>query len=121
MPSLLRRIDRLLARREDERSCDAVFLSHRRGPTGEYEALTSGGVYQVVKEATARARITKRVHPHSLRHGWMTEMLRRGMNPIQLSIIAGTSPEVIAACYTHLTKEDAYDAMVRALTPRGQR
>jgi uncharacterized protein (DUF433 family) len=38
------------------------------------------------------------------------------MNPIQLSIIDGASPEVIAAHYTHLNKDDAYDAMIRALT-----
>ena len=48
----------------------------------------------------------------------MTEMLRCDMNPIQLSFIAGASPEVIAQHYAHLTKDDAYDAMIRALTPR---
>jgi len=43
------------------------------------------------------------------------------MNPIQLSIIAGASQEVIAAHYTHLTKDDAYQAMIAALSqrPRG--
>jgi uncharacterized protein (DUF433 family) len=46
----------------------------------------------------------------------MTEMLRQGMNPIQLSFIAGASTDVIAQHYAHLTKDDAYDAMVRALT-----
>jgi hypothetical protein len=46
----------------------------------------------------------------------MTEMLRNGMSPIQLSLIAGASPEVIANCYTHLTKDDAYSAMLRVLT-----
>jgi hypothetical protein len=45
----------------------------------------------------------------------MTEMLRNGMNPIQLSLIAGASPAVIASSYTHLTKDDAYEAMLRAL------
>jgi site-specific recombinase XerD len=78
-------------------------------------------VYQVVKDAVAKTTLTKRVYPHLLRHSWMTEMLRRGMNPVQLSIIAGASPEVIAACYTHLTREDAYDAMIRALMPRSSR
>jgi uncharacterized protein (DUF433 family) len=43
-------------------------------------------------------------------------MLRNGMNPIQLSIIAGASPDVIAACYTHLTNDDVYEAMLRVLT-----
>ena len=42
-------------------------------------------------------------------------MLRNGMNPIQLSIIAGASPDVIAACYTHLTKDDAYEVMLSVL------
>jgi site-specific recombinase XerD len=121
LPSLLRRFDRLIASREDERSSDAVFLTRRRGPLGDYEPLTSGGVYQVVKEAVTRAKITKRVYPHLLRHSWMTEMLRRGMNPVQLSIIAGASPEVIAACYTHLNKSDAFEAMTRALMPRSPR
>ena len=114
-PSILRRLDRLIESRPDERESDAIFLGHRRRD-GAYTALTEGGVYQVVKDAMRRARITKRVYPHLLRHSWMTEMLRQGMNPIQLSIIAGASPEVIAEHYTHLTKDDAYDAMIRALT-----
>lgn len=37
------------------------------------------------------------------------------MNPIQLSFIAGASPDVIAQHYAHLTKDDAYEAMLRAL------
>ena len=72
----------------------------------------------MIKEAVSRARITKRVYPHVLRHSWMTEMLRRDMNLVQLSFIAGASPEVIAQHYSHLTKDDAYEAMIRALTPR---
>ena len=40
--------------------------------------------------------------------------------PVQLSIIAGASTEVIAKHYAHLTKDDAYDAMITALTG-GQR
>jgi uncharacterized protein (DUF433 family) len=50
----------------------------------------------------------------------MTEMVRSGMSPIQLSLIAGASPEVITECYTHLTKDDAYEAMMRALAARGR-
>jgi len=38
------------------------------------------------------------------------------MNPIQLSIIAGTSIQVISDHYTHLNKDDAYDSMIRVLT-----
>lgn len=69
-------------------------------------------------DSVARAGITKHVHPHLLRHSWMTEMLRQSMNPLQLSLIAGTSVPVIMEHYTHLTREDAYSAMIGALTPR---
>jgi integrase/recombinase XerD len=114
-PQTLRRLERHVAGRSDDRSGDRVFLSLRRGPRGQYDPLTSSGVYQVVQDAVARARVGKRVHPHLMRHSWMTEMLRAGMSPIQLSLIAGASVPVIATHYTHLTKSDAYEAMIRVL------
>ena len=117
-PNLVRRLDRLIAERPEERSSDAIFLAQRRGRLGVYDALTVGGVYQVVKEAVARAGIAKRVYPHLLRHSWMTEMIRCGMNLVQLSFIAGASPDVIAQHYAHLTRDDAYESMIRALSPR---
>lgn len=73
---------------------------------------------QVIEGAGERAQLGKRVHPHPLQHSWMTEMLRRGMNPIQLSVIAGASQQVIAAHYQHVTQDDAYEAMIAALVSR---
>jgi len=116
-PLTLRRLERHINARPFDRSDDRIFLALRRGPMGQYDGLTGNGVYQVVTDAVARARITKHVHPHLLRHSWITQMLRRGMNPVQLSIIAGTSLPVIMEHYTHLTREDAYSAMLGALTP----
>jgi integrase len=115
-PQLLRRLERHIDSRPLDRSDDRIFLTLRRGPMGQYDGLTGDGVYQVVKDAVSRAGITKHVHPHVLRHSWMTEMLRQGMNPLQLSIIAGASLPVIMEHYTHLTKDDAYEAMIRAIT-----
>jgi integrase/recombinase XerD len=117
-PHLLRRLERFVDGLPTERSSDRIFVSLRRGPAGEYEPLNPNGVFQVVKDAARRAGLKKRVFPHLLRHSWMTDMLRSGMNPIQLSIIAGASQEVIAQHYTHLTKDDAYEAMIRVLTTR---
>lgn len=114
-PQVLRRLERHIEGRTTDRSEDRLWLSLRRGPMGSYEPLTSSGVYQVVRDAAERAAITKAVHPHLLRHSWITEMLRQGMNPVQLSIIAGASLQVIMEHYTHLTKDDAYDAMLRAI------
>jgi integrase/recombinase XerD len=115
-PQLLRRLERHIDARPIDRSSDRMFLGLRRGPLGRFDPLTRSGVYQVVKDAVYRARITRRVYPHLLRHSWMTEMLRQGMNPVQLSIIAGASLQVIQQHYTHLTKDDAYDAMMRVLS-----
>jgi site-specific recombinase XerD len=120
-PQLLRRLERHIDGRPIDRSTDRLFLSSRRGQLGRFEPLTRSGVYQVIRDAVARARITKRVHPHLLRHSWMTEMLRQGMNPVQLSIIAGASLQVIQQHYTHLTKDDAYDAMMRILSAGDRR
>jgi integrase/recombinase XerD len=117
-PSLLRRLERHIAGQTGDCNSDRILLSLRRGRNGDYEPLTRWGVYLVVKDACRRARLKKRVFPHLLRHSWMTEMLRRGMNPAQLSVIAGASMEVIMDCYAHLNKEDAYEAMMRALAAR---
>jgi hypothetical protein len=46
----------------------------------------------------------------------MTEMLRRGVSPIQLSLIAGASQDVIGQHYAHLTEEDAFQSVNRALS-----
>ena len=117
-PTLLRRLERLIDGRPEERDSDRIFLAIRRGSRGLVEPLTDGGIYQIVTHAVRQAGIRKRVHPHLLRHSWMTEMLRNGMNPIQLSFIAGASTEVIAQHYAHLTRDDAYDAMLAALSAR---
>jgi integrase len=117
-PQLLRRLERHIDGRPPERSADRIFLSLRRGPIGDYAPMTSHGVHQVVKDAAARARLSKPVYPHLLRHSWMTEMIRNGMSPVQLSVIGGASMQVIADHYTHLTKDDAYEAMIRVLAAR---
>jgi site-specific recombinase XerD len=108
-PSRLRCLDRFVEARSEERSSDGIFLGYRRHGD-RYDALTMIGVYQMVKDAFRRARITKPVYPHLPLHSWMT----------QLSFIAGASTDVIAQHYAHLTKNDVYDAMIRALTTGGR-
>jgi len=117
-PRLLLRVRRHIDGRPKDCSTDRLFLGLRRGPSGEYEPIMEAGVAQLVHAAAQRSGLTKRIHPHLFRHSWMTEMLRRGMNPIQLSVIAGACQEVIAEHYQHLTQDDAYEAMIAALVVR---
>lgn len=120
-PSLVRRMERHIRGIGDDDPKVRIFWALRRDRHGLREPLTESGVSQLIGVAAERARIGRNVHPHLLRHSWMTEMLRSGMNPIQLSVIAGASPEVIAACYEHLTEDDAQNALIRALTVSDQR
>jgi integrase len=116
-PVLLRRLERYIAigRPKAARSSD-LFVSLRRGRSGDYERLTRSGVLQLVRSAAERSGITKRVHTHLLRHSFITNALRAGMNPLILANIAGhSSLRMIDQVYSHLNTTDSYEAMIRML------
>jgi integrase/recombinase XerD len=117
-PALVRGLERYVAhlRPSDTRS-NRLFLGLRRGPAGEYDPLTRSGVLQLVRSAAKRAGITKPVHAHLLRHSFVTNALRGGMNPMLVAQIAGhSSLRMIEQVYSHLTPGDAYEALVAMLT-----
>jgi integrase len=122
-PALLRRIENYIrsGRPKDTRSAH-LFVGLRRGRNGDFEALTSSGVLQLVVRAADRAGIKKRVYTHLLRHSFITNALRSGMSPIMVAKIAGhSSLRMIERVYSHLTNDDAYDAMMDMLTKEGRR
>lgn len=125
-PALLRRIERYIRATRPPRSLHAeLFLSLRRGRSGEHEPLTRSGLLQLIDHAAERAGLDpKRVHPHLLRHSFVTNALRAGINPLLLSQIVGhSSMRMIEQVYSHLNAGDSYEAMMRTLsaqtTPRG--
>jgi integrase/recombinase XerD len=112
-PPLIRRIERYLRGRAADPGTPRLFISLRRGRTGDYEPLSTSGTLQLIHGAAERADIKKRVHPHLLRHSFATEAMRRGMNPIQLAQILGhNSLRMIERTYSHLTVSDGYDALI---------
>jgi integrase len=113
-PSLLRRIDRYIRiGRPRDATCDEIFVGLRRDRRGDYEPLTRSGVLQLVRRAADRAGIEKRVYTHLLRHSFITNCLRDGMSPILVAKIVGhSSLRMIERVYSHLTNDDAYDAMI---------
>lgn len=117
-PALLRGLERYerSVRPRDTRS-SRLFIGLRRAPGGEYGALTRSGVLQLVRSAAKRADIAKPVHAHLLRHSFVTNALRGGMNPMLVAQIAGhSSLRMIEQVYSHLTAGDSYDALLRLLT-----
>lgn len=67
-----------------EVATDAVFLSKTRGT-----ALTTGGIYQVLKRLAKQANIEGRFNPHSFRHAWAREALTNGANLADVSQVLG--------------------------------
>lgn len=117
-PALLRRLERYV---RDARPKDSphrqLFVSLRRGHSGDYEPLTRSGLLQLIRHSAERAGISKKVYPHLLRHSFVTNALRAGVSPLLLAQIAGhTSMRMIEQVYSHLNPTDSYDAMIRALT-----
>jgi integrase len=116
-PSLLRALERYerYTRSKDTRS-ERLFLALRRGPDGDYEPLTRSGVLQLVRSAAKRADIDKRVYSHLLRHSFVTNALRAGMNPMMVAQIVGhSSLRMIERVYSHLNSGDAYEALLLLL------
>lgn len=115
-PQLLRRLERYQRSRPVDARGDQVFLAARKRAHGEYAALTTSGVLQLLRGAADRAGMARRVHPHLLRHSFATEALRRGMNPIQLAQLLGHSGlRMIEQVYAHLNAADGYEAVMKML------
>lgn len=72
---------------------------------------------KLIDTAAERAGLSAtRVHPHLLRHSFITNALRAGVNPLVLSRIVGhSSLRMIEQVYSHLNAGDSYEAMMRAL------
>lgn len=116
-PALARRIERHVKSRTRDAGSSHLFPSLRRSPGGDYEAITTSGILDLVHSAAERAGITKRVYPHLFRHLFATGALRRGMDPITtVKILGHNSLRMIERTYSHLTVRDTDDAMLTMLT-----
>jgi integrase len=66
--------------------------------------------------------LERRLYPHLFRHSFVTEQLRRGMQPNLVAKIVGhTSLAMIDQVYQHLTVTDAHEALMRSLMGEGRR
>jgi site-specific recombinase XerD len=115
MPALFRRIERYVrSGRPKDTATTRLFVSVRRGLSGSFEPLTTSGIGQMIHSSAQRAGITKRTYTHLLRHSFLTNGLRGGVNPLILAQIAGhSSLQMLERHYSHLNVQDAYDAIVK--------
>lgn len=80
-----------------------VFESGTK-PGAPYSATS---VTKIVQRAAKREGITKKVHPHSLRHAFATHMLEKGTNLKVIQKLLGHSSLSSTMVYLHLASIDA--------------
>lgn len=79
-------------------------------PTPAGNRLTHTGAQSLIERIAKRAGIEgKKVHPHSFRHGRVSELANLGMTEMQLRLFAGWQDDSdMPATYIHTKKKDVY-------------
>lgn len=78
--------------------------------------ITTRGVSQMLQYFAAKYGIDKKVmHPHSFRHLFAMEFLKRNNNLSLLSDVMGHSSVATTAIYTRMTKEQQMDAVNKTI------
>ena len=79
-----------------------------RSRTGK--AMSRGAIYERVRTHARRARIAKRVSPHTLRHTFATHLVRAGVGLVTIRDLLGHRLITSTQIYLHVTAEDLRSA-----------
>jgi integrase/recombinase XerD len=83
-----------------------AFFRSRSG-----KAMSRGAIYERVRTHARRARISKRVSPHTLRHTFATHLVRIGERLVTIRDLLGHRLITSTQIYLHVTGEDLRTAV----------
>ena len=90
------------------------------------KSYTASAVRSFLKDSCRRARIRKKVTPHTLRHSYATHMLENGIDLRYIQELLGHSRPETTMIYTHVTQKDLsriqspLDVSIKELTERSK-
>ena len=87
---------RILASCRSAKDTDVLFLNRRGKP------LTRVMVFNIVREAAAKAGITKDISPHTLRHSFATHLVENGADLRSVQQMLGHENIMTTEIYTHV-------------------
>ncbi|MFH1286474.1 MAG: site-specific tyrosine recombinase/integron integrase [Candidatus Magasanikbacteria bacterium] len=90
----------LLIQRDLKGYNELLFTNGRGG------GLTAASVQKVIKQAAQRARISKKVSPHTLRHSFATHLLEAGTDIRYIQELLGHSGLQTTQIYTHVARKN---------------
>ncbi len=113
-PALFRRLKHH-AEHGSPKDCEFIF-SGKRKRAGQIVPLTRSGVDQLIRNLAKQAGIEKRVFPHLLRHSYVTHMLSKGANLVQLQDQMGhASLAMISETYNNMGIKSRYGQLAGLL------
>lgn len=94
-------IEKLKQQVEKQKQINQEYLFS--GPKGK---LTERNIQKIVKNASRLANITKKIHPHTLRHSFATHLLESGIDIRKIQELLGHSNLSTTQIYTHISSEE---------------
>ncbi len=94
-----------LAKRQDVE--EALFVSFPKSPkTKSFIRLTPRSIQRLLRFYAAKAGISRKVTPHTLRHLFATDLLQNGADLRSVQLLLGHSNLNTTQIYTHLTNKE---------------